>query len=41
MVTGKEDSGNNYARGKLSIGKEYIDYCIEKINKLAEMSDNL
>ena len=41
MISGKEDAANNFARGRYSLGKEYIDYCMEKVLKMAEKCDNL
>jgi len=36
MITGKEDAANNYARGHYTVGKEIIDYVMDKIRKLTE-----
>ena len=36
MMSGKEDSANNYVKGCYTIGKEMIDSCLNKIRKLAE-----
>ncbi|CAH1779047.1 unnamed protein product, partial [Owenia fusiformis] len=36
LITGKEDAANNYARGHYTVGKEYIDQCLDRIRKLAD-----
>ena len=36
LLSGKEDAGNNFARGHYSIGKEVVDLCLDRIRKLAE-----
>ncbi|CAF1579736.1 unnamed protein product, partial [Didymodactylos carnosus] len=41
MITGKEDSANNYARGHYTVGKEKVDHVINHIRKLAENCDKL
>lgn len=34
LISGKEDAANNYARGHYTIGKEIIDFVLERIRKL-------
>ena len=36
LITGKEDAGNNYARGHYTIGKEIVDLVLDRIRKLAD-----
>lgn len=36
LVTGKEDSANNYARGHYTMGKEMIDATTDKLRRLVE-----
>jgi len=41
MLSGKEDAANNFARGRYTTGREMIDPCMEKLNKLVEQCDGL
>ena len=36
IISGKEDAADNFARGHYSVGKNYIDLCMDRIRKLAE-----
>lgn len=36
IVSGKEDAGNNYARGYYTVGKEIVDLVLDRIRKLAD-----
>ena len=35
-IQGKEDAGNNFARGHYTIGKEIVDLVLDRIRKLAD-----
>ncbi|XDV54730.1 hypothetical protein PO909_022956 [Leuciscus waleckii] len=41
LITGKEDTANNYARGHYTIGKEIIDLVIDCIRKLCDQCTGL
>nr|XP_012374229.2 tubulin alpha-1B chain-like [Dasypus novemcinctus] len=41
LITGKEDTANNYARGHYTIGKEIIDLVLDRICKLADQGTGL
>ncbi|KAJ6257743.1 hypothetical protein Dda_7532 [Drechslerella dactyloides] len=41
LVSGKEDSANNYARGHYTIGKELIDTVEEKLRRVADNCSSL
>lgn len=41
MISGKEDAGNNYARGYYSLGKHMVDVCLDRIRKLADQCSGL
>ena len=41
MISGKEDAANNYARGHYTVGREMIDYTMDRITKLTEMCTGL
>ena len=41
LITGKEDAANNYARGHYTVGKEYVDQCVDRIRKLADQCSGL
>jgi len=41
MITGKEDSSDNYARGYYSIGRQHIENAESKYRRLAENCDSL
>lgn len=36
LFAGKEDSGNNFARGYITLGEEQVDLCNDQIRKLVE-----
>ena len=36
LVSGKEDSANNFARGNMTIGKDYIDTTLDTVRKMSE-----
>ncbi|KAF2360193.1 Tubulin/FtsZ GTPase domain [Trinorchestia longiramus] len=36
LITGKEDAANNYARGHYTIGKEIVDWVVDRILKTAD-----
>ena len=36
LISGKQDAGSNYARGRYTIGKEIIDTALDRIRKLAD-----
>ncbi|KAF6145625.1 hypothetical protein GIB67_018731 [Kingdonia uniflora] len=35
LINGKEDAANNFSRGHYTIGKEIVDLCLDRIQKLA------
>ncbi|KAK3364942.1 alpha-tubulin, partial [Lasiosphaeria ovina] len=35
LISGKEDAANNYTRGRYAIGKEMVDYVIDRIRRVA------
>lgn len=41
LITGKEDAANNFARGKYTIGNNYIPNVMDKIRKLTDNCDGL
>jgi tubulin alpha len=41
LISGKEDAANNFARGYYSIGKNFVDLCLDKIRKLADNCTDL
>ena len=41
IIAGKEDASNNFARGRYTIGKEYIDNITDRIRKLADNCSGL
>merc|ERR1711988_1609563 len=41
LISGKEDSANNFARGHYTIGKEIVDLCLDRIRKLADQCTGL
>ncbi|CRK93338.1 CLUMA_CG006879, isoform A [Clunio marinus] len=41
LITGKEDSASNYARGYNSLGCELIDLTLERIRRVVEVCENL
>ncbi len=41
MISGKEDAGNNYARGYYSLGKNMVDVCLDRIRKLTDQCSGL
>lgn len=36
LISGKEDAANNFARRHYTIGKEIVDLCLDRIQKLAD-----
>jgi tubulin alpha len=36
LISGKEDAGNNFARGYYTVGAKMIDICLERIRKIVE-----
>ncbi|KAE8678244.1 Tubulin alpha-2 chain [Hibiscus syriacus] len=36
LISGKEYAANNFARGHYTIGKEIVDVCLDRIQKLAD-----
>ena len=36
LITGKEDAANNYARGKYTTGKEFLEPCMDQVRRLSE-----
>ncbi|KER29301.1 hypothetical protein T265_04046 [Opisthorchis viverrini] len=41
MITGKEDAANNYARGRYTIGREFIDAVTDRVRKMTNQCDGL
>jgi hypothetical protein len=41
LITGKEDAANNYARGHYTIGKEIIDFVLDRTRKLVTTLINI
>ena len=41
IFSGKESAADNYGRGEKTIGRKFIDECMDKIRKLAEDCNNL
>ncbi|CAD8085190.1 unnamed protein product [Paramecium primaurelia] len=41
FVSGKESGANNFGRGHYSIGKDYVDICLDRIRKLADNCSSL
>ncbi|KAI9298964.1 alpha-tubulin [Neoconidiobolus thromboides FSU 785] len=41
LITGKEDAANNYARGHYTVGKEFLEPVLDRLNKLCERSESL
>jgi len=41
LISGKEDTGNLYARGYCTLGKEIIEYSLDRIRKLADACSGL
>lgn len=41
LLSGKEDAANNYARGHYTLGKEMLEFVVEKIRKQADACDSL
>ena len=41
LITGKEDTVNNYAKGHYTIGKEIFDLVLDRISKLADQCSDL
>ena len=36
LLTGKEDAANNYARGKYTTGKDFLEPCLDQVRRLSE-----
>jgi len=36
LISGKEDAANNYARGRVNVGKDIVDLVLDRICKLAD-----
>jgi len=36
LISGKEDASNNYARGRVNVGKEIVDLVLDRVRKLAD-----
>ncbi|CAL6017444.1 Alpha-tubulin [Hexamita inflata] len=36
LISGKEDAANNYARGRVNVGKDIVDLVLDRIRKLAD-----
>ena len=34
LISGKEDAANNYARGRYTIGREFLDLALDQLRKL-------
>lgn len=34
LITGKEDAANNYSRGKYTLGREIVDFVLDKLRKV-------
>ena len=41
IISGKEDAANNYARGHYTVGKEYLDECMERTRSVVDQCDAL
>ncbi|EGG22517.1 hypothetical protein DFA_04645 [Cavenderia fasciculata] len=41
MMSGKEDSANNFARGQYSLGKAMVEGCLDRVRKLANECESL
>lgn len=41
LISGKEDAANNYSRGYYTVGKEVIEYLLDRIRKAAEQCTGL
>ncbi|GAA50555.1 tubulin alpha [Clonorchis sinensis] len=41
LISSKEDAANNYARGHYTLGKDVIDYTMDRIRKLVDQCDGL
>lgn len=41
LINGKEDAANNFARGRYTIGKEVVDYVLDRIRKSADQCTGL
>ncbi|MES1921071.1 hypothetical protein MHBO_002665 [Bonamia ostreae] len=41
LISGKEDAANNYARGHYTVGKDYVDSCLNQIRKVADNCSSL
>jgi len=36
LISGKEDASNNYARGRVNVGKDILDLVLDRVRKLAD-----
>ena len=41
LISGKEDAANIFPRGRDTLGKKYIDQCMDKMRKIIENCNNL
>ena len=41
LISGQQDSSNNFAKGRYSFGKEMIDSCLDRVRRTAETCANL
>ena len=41
LISDKEDAANNYARGHYTVGKEIVDFVLDRIRKLADQCTGL
>ncbi|CAF2596762.1 unnamed protein product [Rotaria sp. Silwood2] len=41
LISDKEDAANNYARGHYTIGKQIIDFVLDRLRKLSDQCDGL
>lgn len=40
-MSGKQDAGNNYARGYYTVGRDIADICLDRIRKLVDQCEEL
>ena len=41
LISGKEDAANIYSRGHYTVGRDYLDICLDRIRKLADNCESL
>lgn len=41
LISGKEDAANNYARGHYTVGRDVIEFVLERIRKTANLCNSL